>query len=366
MNIAFDDRRWARVTDAYSRWWADELDRPLIAAVLTGFEPRIPRPAVPLHGFHSFHSLETPAEQVIDTWQWTLEGQHYLGDAFPAIWPNFGAGVLAAFLGCDVVNSAEAATTWFQPRESREAGALQLVRAAGSPWFRRVRDIMGAGDRRFGGLVQIGMTDLGGNLDILASFRPGEHLLLDLYDAPGEVLRLLWEAHDAWWKTFGELHAALPRNRGYTAWTPIFSTEPYYMLQCDFCYMIGPDMFDRFVKPELAASCRRLKNAFYHLDGPGQLPHLDALLDIPELKGIQWVPGAGQPDITHWPEVYRKIRRAGKRIHCDAGQSALGPEALDVLADQLGSARGIVMTASLDRPREERFLRLLDRFRVPV
>ena len=366
MNIAFDDRRWARVTDAYSRWWVDELDRPLIAATLTGFEPRMPRPAVPLHGFHSFHGLETPADLVIDTWQWTLEGRRHLGDAFPAIWPNFGAGVLAVFLGCELENGIEAHTTWFRPGELREPDAMHFTLAVDSPWFRRVREIMQVADQRFGGRVQIGMTDLGGNLDVLSSFRPGARLLLDLYDAPDAVERLTWQAHEAWWAAFEALHAAMPHNRGYTAWTPIFSTEPYYMLQCDFCFMIGPEMFDRFVKPELAASCRRLKNAFYHLDGPGQLPHLDSLLDIPELKGIQWVPGAGQPDITHWPEVYRKIARAGKRIQISSGQSDRGLEALDVLADQLGSAKNIIMIAGAPARECSRVFKCLERFGGPA
>jgi len=225
---------------------------------------------------------------------------------------------------------------------------------------------MQAGDRRFGGLVQIGMTDLGGNLDVLSSFRPGERLLLDLYDAPDAVERLIWQTHEQWWEAFAALHAALPRTRGYTAWTPIFSEEPYYMLQCDFCYMISPTMFDRFVKPELAASCRRLKNAFYHLDGPGQLPHLDSLLEIPELKGVQWVPGAGQPDITHWPEVYRKIARAGKRIQISSGQSSRHLEALDVLADQLGSAKNIIMIAGAPACDRSRVVKCLERYGVPA
>ena len=50
------------------------------------------------------------------------------------------------------------------------------------------------------------------------------------------------------------------------------------------------------------------------LDGAGQLPHLDSLLSIEELKGIQWVPGDGAKPCTEWPEVYRKIRDTGKRI----------------------------------------------------
>ena len=72
------------------------------------------------------------------------------------------------------------------------------------------------------------------------------------------------------------------------------------MLQCDFCYMIGPEQFKKFVLPELAVSCKKLTNPFYHLDGPGQLPHLDYLLSIPELKGIQCVPGDGSPHDGPW------------------------------------------------------------------
>lgn len=60
------------------------------------------------------------------------------------------------------------------------------------------------------------------------------------------------------------------------------------------------------------------------------------LLSISELKGVQWVPGAGAPDCRYWPEVYRKIRDAGKLImlHGDI-------EVLDVVVEQLGSSEGI-------------------------
>jgi 5-methyltetrahydrofolate--homocysteine methyltransferase len=117
-------------------------------------------------------------------------------------------------------------------------------------------------------------------------------------------------------------------------------------------------MFDEFVKPELQASCKRLKNAFYHLDGVGQLPHLDSLLAIPELKGIQWVPGDGKPGTTHWPEVYRRIRKAGKLIQVWKDENGL--RTLDVLAEQLGSAEGIVV---LGGARKEDGAEVLDMLR---
>ena len=66
-------------------------------------------------------------------------------------------------------------------------------------------------------------------------------------------------------------------------------------VQSDFSAMISPIMLAEFVLSHLQEQCRRLEYSIYHLDGPGQILHLDYLLEIPELNGIQWVPGAGQP-----------------------------------------------------------------------
>ncbi|MAG13144.1 MAG: trimethylamine corrinoid protein 2, partial [Spirochaetales bacterium] len=52
----------------------------------------------------------------------------------------------------------------------------------------------------------------------------------------------------------------------------------------------------------------------YHLDGPGALRHLDALLDIKELDAVQWVPGAGNEGFSRWIDVYKKIQAAGKSM----------------------------------------------------
>ena len=88
------------------------------------------------------------------------------------------------------------------------------------------------------------------------------------------------------------------------------------MLQCDFSYMISPKQFARWVVPDIAACCAGMEHGFYHLDGKGELPHLDHLLAIPELKGVQWISGDGQPpsgEPCWWP-VLRRIRAAGKLV----------------------------------------------------
>ncbi|MBT5873363.1 MAG: hypothetical protein HOH43_08080 [Candidatus Latescibacteria bacterium] len=271
MGIDFNHERWENVRKVSRHWWAGELDRPLIQMRVSGCDPGRPQPELPARGFTSSYSLTTRAEAIVDRWDYDLSRAEYLGDAFPCIWPNFGPGVLAALMGAELINDEH--TAWFVPREQQEIADIHFKDDPDNVWLKRLEDLYRAALERWQGLVQLSMTDLGGSLDILSTFRPSERLPFDLYDHPDQVKRLTWEAHEMWFKHFEAFNERLrPTNPGYTAWTPIFSETPYYMLQCDFCYMVSPDMFDEFVKPELAAACKRLTNPFYHLDGPGQLP----------------------------------------------------------------------------------------------
>ena len=71
-------------------------------------------------------------------------------------------------------------------------------------------------------------------------------------------------------------------------------------------------------------------------------------LEIEELAGVQWIPGAGSPPATQWPEVFRKIHAAGKRIQ------VFGPlEDLDIIADQIGDASSIIMIGAGGGPEDE-------------
>jgi 5-methyltetrahydrofolate--homocysteine methyltransferase len=161
---------------------------------------------------------------------------------------------------------------------------------------------------------------------------------MDLIDYPEEVERLTWEAHLCWHQAYEEINDVLqPVNPGYSDWSGIYSDQPTYMLQCDFSYMISPRMFGRFVLPELQSTCKRLPRSFYHLDGVGQIPHLDQILSIEELDGVQWIHGDGKPDCSNWPELYQKIHKAGKHIQLTSG----GFAAIDAVIEQIGTANSI-------------------------
>jgi 5-methyltetrahydrofolate--homocysteine methyltransferase len=337
MSIAFSAERWEQTKRNYDLWWAGKLQRPLMPVYLKGRDGGRREPAVPRASRTGLYPLSVTPEQIVDRWDYELSCVEFLGDAFPSVWIDFGPGIVAGFLGCEVTPGVD--TLWFHPRKVESIDQLRFRYDGDNIWLKRVKDIARAAVARWGGSVQVAMTDLGGNLDILASFRPSENLLLDLYDHPEEVKRLTWEAHELWFRYFDEINAILrPTNPGYTTWANIFCSRPTYMLQCDFAYMIGPGMFDEFVQPELAAACGRLDYAFYHLDGQGQLPHLDSLLSIDALKGVQWVPGDGSPPCRCWADVYRRIRKAGKLV-----QYIAGPEGIEPVAEACGGLKGFVL-----------------------
>jgi 5-methyltetrahydrofolate--homocysteine methyltransferase len=256
---------------------------------------------------------------------------------------TFGPGVAAAFCGAILDNSIGA--VWFHPTHPDiPIEDLHLEYEADNKWLNRIKEFCAAAMQRWNGNVLVSMTDLGGNLDILQTFLPGERLLMELYDNPAEVKRLLSEEHELWHRFYGEINSILqPVNPGYSDWSTIYSATPSYILQCDFSYMIGPAMFEEFALPEIAATTKRLDHTIYHLDGVGQLPHLDMLLALPELDGVQWVFGDGSPGATEWPEVRRRIADSGK-----LAQTYGSLEDLEAIIKQAGRAGGIHHRAGID------------------
>ncbi len=129
------------------------------------------------------------------------------------------------------------------------------------------------------------------------------------------------------------------------------------MLQSDFSYMISPRMFRRFVLPDLMACTEAMDYGFYHMDGKGQIPHLDQLLSIPRLRGVQWQPGAGAAMAEGWIDLLRRIRDGGKLLQVYVHRQG----ALDIVR-QIGG-RGILFYVEENMtPQEaETFMAEMDR-----
>ncbi len=306
LNFRAED--WQRIQRDNQAWWDGELDRALVYLALP--DPRAPRRL----SFLSNYPDTMPVDRLVDIVAEYLRPVKYYGDAFPWFWVNYGPGIAAGFLGAKVNSVIEPSeTVWFTPRQQQAIQDIHLAYDGDNPYWRRIQAVTAALVERFGDMLAVSHTDLGGNLDILASFRDTQNLLLDVIDCPEEVERLVGEITPLWLRYYDELDAIIrPATRGTSSWAPIWSPGKTYMLQCDFSYMISPAMFARFVLPDLEACCAHLDHGFYHLDGKGQIPHLDMLLSLERLRGIQWIPGDGQPSPDHWLELLQRIRAGGK------------------------------------------------------
>lgn len=323
MSIYFTPDDWKRIRKDYTAWWKNELDRPLVNIRLRGKDPGRKQPAVPLLSQANCTDLSISPKDIIDRIDYELSQYEYLGDSFPYFSLScFGPGVVAAFLGAELDNKT--GRVWFHPKEILPIEELHFTYDPDNVWLNRIKEICRTGMEFWQGQVLLGMPDLGGTLDILSAFRPGELLLMDFYDDPEEVERLVWELHELWLKYYAEINSVLqPVNPGYSDWAGMYSADPSYVVQSDISYMLSPQMFEEFVRPELKATCQALDNVLYHMDGVGQLNHLDSLLAIDEINTIQWQPGEGKPAQVEWPEVLRKIHGAGKGVYTEGGLDAL-------------------------------------------
>lgn len=239
----------------------------------------------------------------------------YFAEGVPNLFSNLGPGMLAACIGGNFTLAPD--TVWFdQDPIIKDWDEMPKIRFdENSELWQHLLRIQKRALKD--GTFPVSITDLGGIMDVVASLRGTEELLYDLYDNPDEVKSLsalvtkLWlEAYDRQVELCGS--TGLP----YTSWMHFPSRKPWFPIQCDFCAMISPKQFEEFVLGDLIRQTEHIPRTIYHLDGPGEIPHLDMLLDIPNLNGIQWTPGAGKAHLTDpcWFDLYRKIQDKKKNI----------------------------------------------------
>lgn len=130
LNLHFPDLGWEAITQNWSAWWAGELERALV--VLECIDPQDEASPHYASTFLGNFGLEIPADNLLDQFIPRLQAIHYLGDAYPRFWPNFGPGIVAAFAGASLHVVPD--TTWFTPVKSGPISDLHICMATGNPW----------------------------------------------------------------------------------------------------------------------------------------------------------------------------------------------------------------------------------------
>ncbi len=318
---------WDQIQKKYLEYWnLENHDRPLVT--IRGTRDDVKRrhvaPPSPV-----LKECWTDTAFVIDANRSYFESTFFGGEAYPVMWPNLGPDIFGAFYGADIEFGTD--TSWAHPvlRDWNAAG--DFIFDPENHWWRKIVSMTEAMVADCRGDYFVGITDLHPGCDGLVSLRGPEELAMDLYDNPEAVKKASAQFFEGFRTVLDELYRITKAvQTGSTNWLGVWHPGKWYVTSCDFIGMLSGDMYKEFVEGEIRAELDILDASIFHLDGPGALRHLDALLELPDLNGVQWCYGAGQPTARHWLPVLKKIQASGKTIHVSAA-----PDDLDALMSEL-------------------------------
>lgn len=301
-------------------WWNHELIDRVVLQVRASQKP--PAPQDEISGEISPETVEAwfmDPEQVIPRLKQQLENTYFGGEAFPVMFPVAGriVAITAAYLGCPL-EFLNAETVWAHPFvhdwQTRPAFRFDPE----NKWWQKSQHLLKTAVEQADGYY-VGVPDLNGPTEILARLRDSQRLALDFYDNPQHIKPVLAQINRAWYGYWQASTTITHKAGGYFFWMGIWSDIPATDLQSDFSIMISKGMFDEYFLPFIAEQTEMVPRTIYHLDGPGAIRHLDSLLDLPHLDGIQWVPGAGAAPAVEWISLLQRIQEAGKLVYtyCD-------------------------------------------------
>ena len=299
---------FGKTLQRFEAWWHCQIvDRP----VVTIRQRQRNGQAVPRKTHATLRDRWMDMDYAVETFAASIRDAIFPADSFPLFFPNVGPEICSTVFGCDL-EFAEV-TSYSKPIAGSCRDILSLKPDLDNPYWNAIRHGTQLSLQAGAGKWITGLADLHTNGDLLASLRDPQNLCLDLADdidgvraACDHVTKHYPLMFDDLWKP---IQAA---GQPCTTWTPVLHAGRSYVTNCDFICMISPEMFQRTILPALVEEMRFLERNIFHLDGPGALKHLEALLKVKELNGVQWIYGASRGPAAKWIDVYKRIQAAGK------------------------------------------------------
>jgi len=335
-----------------SNWWEfGEQEHPCILITLPPEDPEL----VPDTDNLDIWWQDT--DFIIQRQMKLMEQQRYFGQAVPFHYIDCSSSAMAGVLGARM-QQVNKDTMWAYPCFESIEEVLEMELGRNTFWYSQARTLTQRSVRLAKNHHFVSLFAMEGITDILAGLYGTENFLVDLISKPDQVKRGAGLVKEFWIELFAEFQGYLCQtgNDGQIGWAGIWAPGSHFPLQEDFSYMISNEMYREFVLPHLVDMIDVMEFPLYHLDGIGAIPHLDTLLEIDQLKVIQWVPGAGKERLDQWYELLKKILAAKKSIQVFAEA-----DEVDELVKQVGT-RGLLITvqnASLEDAR-----RLVEKYQV--
>jgi len=288
----------------------------------------------------------TDPEENYDRMKLWFENTYFGGEAVPATYINWGASAGCAFWGAEPDFNKN--SVWFHKVIHDWDTWQSNFDIESNKYWQIILSIMKIFIERNNEEYFIGVPEIGNAADNLSLIRGAEDLSLDTILNPIALKNAVNLMADAWIETHEVIHRISRESNedgGVLAWLNLWAPGSHDQIANDFASMISTETFQEFFFPELKKMGNWLDYATFHLDGPQCIQnHVDALLELGEIKCIQFTPGAGAPP-TSTPEyipVFQKIQKAGKNLYL-----LVDPSEIEFILTHL-SARGLFLNTYAD------------------
>jgi hypothetical protein len=237
----------------------------------------------------------------------------YMGETIPMFHHLWAIGHALPF-GCDVHFARN--TIWAEPLKSEADDFPTLCADLDGYWWKWIitttRRAIEMSDRRY--YVYPTWGNHAG--DTLGVLRGIQTLMMDL-------------AENREWVKYAVRHVSDELNTQYSLlWDIVsdqnldgsinylgsWSPKKTMAFDCDISCMMSTQDFKEIFLPPLIDTMSTVTHRLYHFDGVVALHQLDAVLDVSELHGLQWLPGDGYNNALEFVDVIKKIQSKGKSV----------------------------------------------------
>ena len=315
MNV--QKRDWDLMKKRWEAWWAcDYYDRP----VLQISAPK--QPENPIIDWKEIDESEknpmlkhADIDHQIKRAKLQIEYTHFGGETLKLCNPGWAVGH-AAFCGCEPIFRDD--TVWVDPLPGgTEDKYPEYDFDRSNYWWNFLngfqKKAMKENDGQYMLLPHMGNP----TFDTLAQIRGTTNLLIDIAQNKTlvkEQMKKLGVLMREMYKDQLELISQDKSVEGFINAYSVWSPGTMLGLEADEAVSISPNDYKEIIVPDLMDIMAMVDYNMYHVDGPGYIKHIDTLLDLPELKAIQWLPGAGQPGFAHWIPLIQKIQSKKKPV----------------------------------------------------
>lgn len=301
--------------ERFAGWWKRKyIGRPLmrVIAYRDGYDTELDEKLKP----DKPEDLYLNAESITERHKHYMDNHIYMADSLPSIDVNLGPGSLALYLGSKPILKTD--TIWYEECIEDYDEWPGFTFNPENYWWNKHKELLSICKKYSNNEYFINMPDLIENMDILSAMRGTENLCYDMIDNPDTVINCIEQIQNVYFKYFDAIYEIIKdkdNNMSYTSFS-IYGPGRVAKVQCDFSAVMSPMQFREFVVPSLRKQCKDLNFSLYHLDGIDAIKHVDALMEIEELDGLQWTSGVTEPDgaSQKWYPIFDKVKSAGKAL----------------------------------------------------